>query len=209
MPPEPLPVFTFDGVSRETRERLAAYEALLHKWQKTLNLVGPATLPEAQQRHFTDSAQLLPLIPAQAKTLFDLGSGAGFPGLVLAILRPDLAVHLVESDERKAMFLRTVSRETGVPVTVHDSRIESLQIDAQPDIISARALAALDRLLGWCAPWAAANPDLVMIFPKGKNAAEETENAQTNYSFAVDEYASQTDPAARILRVSGVCIKAA
>lgn len=109
-------------------EKIDAYERLLKKWQNTINLVGPSTLSEAKKRHFEDSLQLLKHIPVAAKTLYDLGSGAGFPGLVLAMAKPDLDVHLIESDARKCQFLKTVSRETETPVTVHNQRIESANL---------------------------------------------------------------------------------
>lgn len=200
MPPKDFPV----EVSRETRDRLEQYLALLNKWQKVVNLVGPATLPEAWERHFIDSAQIAPLLPEGPFALYDLGSGAGFPGLVLAIMRPDITVHLVESDERKAAFLSTVSRETGAKVTVHNCRIEGLPADTRPDVVTARALAALPQLLAWVLPWAEAQPGMVMLLPKGKTADEEIAAARAHYNFVLDEYESMTARDARILRVSAL-----
>ncbi len=185
-------------VSRETVERLEIYHRLLVKWQKTINLVSPQTLEESETRHFQDSLQLLPLIPDTAKTLIDLGSGAGFPGLVLAIARPDIKVELIESDQRKGQFLRTVSRETDIPVTIHTSRIEAVDIPA-PDIITARALAGLGVLLGWTKKWWTANPDITLIFPKGAKADDEIIEAKKTYSFDLQTLPSQTDPFAKIL----------
>lgn len=205
MPPEDFPV----EISPETRDRLEQYLALLGKWQKVVNLVGPATLPEAWGRHFIDSAQIAPLLPEGRFRLYDLGSGAGFPGLVLAILRPDIEVHLVESDERKAAFLSTVSRETGAKVAVHNCRIEGLPADTRPDVVTARALAALPQLLAWAAPWAEANPGLVLFLPKGKAADEEIGAARAHYNFVLDEYKSMTAHDARILRVSALAAKPA
>lgn len=143
------------AVSRETRERLDIYAGLLRKWQRSINLVGPRTIGDLWNRHFTDSAQLLPLIPSAetptTRVLVDFGSGAGFPGLVLAILGAG-EVHLIESDQRKATFLREVARATGTPVTVHAKRIE--QVAPFPaDVVSARALAPLNDLLGFAAPF--------------------------------------------------------
>lgn len=195
-------------VTPEIMARLRLYQDLLGKWQKTLNLVGPATLAQAWERHFIDSAQIVPLLPEGAKVLFDLGSGAGFPGLVLAIIRPEIEVHLVEADQRKAAFLRNVSRETGCRnVTVHDCRIEDLRVNAVPDVVSARALAALGQLMGWCAGWARINPGLVLLLPKGERAAEEIEAARAHYNFVVEARASVTAPEARILRVSGLAAR--
>lgn len=208
MPPEPPLIQPaadpLTGLDPAILGKLRAYEALLKKWQKTLNLIGPATLPEVWERHFIDSAQLAPLIPDTAKTLFDLGSGAGFPGLVIAIMRPNLEVHLVESDERKATFLRAVSRETNTPVLIHMGRIESLPIAPTPDVVTARALADLKTLLDWAAPWAAANSALTLILPKGKQAGAEVDAARAHYNFVLGEQPSLTDAAARILRLSGV-----
>ena len=101
------------SVSRETRALLEQYQALLLKWQEKINLISPATIKDCWNRHFEDSLQLLPLIPNGPQVLYDLGSGAGFPGLVLALTRSDIAVTLVESDAKKCAFLSAVSRETG------------------------------------------------------------------------------------------------
>ena len=170
--------------------------------------MGPGTLGEVWTRHFADSAQLLPYLVPGAARLYDLGSGAGFPGMVLAMLRPDLDVHLVEADERKAMFLRTVSRETATPVTVHGQRIEALPADAAPDMVTARALAALPQILAWCTPWAERNPGLVLLLPKGEKATLEIEAARERYSFLSESYTSTTAPDARILRLSRLACKA-
>jgi 16S rRNA (guanine527-N7)-methyltransferase len=146
---------------------LRHYQALLVKWQEKINLVSPTTIQDSWKRHFEDSLQLLPLVPEGAKTLYDLGCGAGFPGLVLAMARPDLAVTLVESDAKKCAFLTAVSRETGVQVTIQNSRIEAATATLPPpDIITARALASLEKLFDLAHPWLASNP--VLIFPKGK-----------------------------------------
>ena len=197
--------YRLDGsVSRETVEKLEHYHALLLKWQKTINLVSPNTLDEAWDRHFQDSLQILPFCSKGAKSLIDLGSGAGFPGLVLAVARPDfcpdLSVTLVESDERKCAFLRTVSRETDTPVTLLNERIEALSLEKTPDLISARALAPLPRLLGWM-------HDLSVptgIFPKGEKADQEIREAQKSWSFTLEKHQSITDPAAKILVMKGL-----
>ena len=130
-------------VSCETNNRLKTYLSLLEKWQPKINLISNNTLDIAWDRHFEDSLQLLNILPEGEKTLFDLGSGAGFPGLVLAIAREDLNVHLVESDQKKCSFLKTVSRETKTPVEIHNSRIETVSRETSPDIVTARALASL------------------------------------------------------------------
>ena len=188
------------GVSRETRERLNTYADLLRKWQRSINLVGPRTIDDLWNRHFTDSAQLLPLIPPSARVLVDFGSGAGFPGLVLAILGV-AQVHLIESDQRKATFLREVARATGTPITVHAKRIE--QVAPFPaDVVSARALAPLADLLGFAAPFL--RPDSLCLFPKGQMAEDELTAASKNWNMNVDRIQSVTDPSATILRVSQV-----
>lgn len=183
-------------------EKRALYEALLRKWQKAVNLVSPVTLNCMRERHFEDSLQLAPLIP-QGAILFDLGSGAGFPGLVLAMARPDLNVTLIESDTKKCTFLSTVSRETKTPATIWNQRIENVSRETIPAVITARALASLDKLLGYCLPWAEANPALVMLFLKGEKAKEEIEEARQFYDFEVEEIVSQTG-SGEILKISGL-----
>ncbi|MEX0808804.1 MAG: 16S rRNA (guanine(527)-N(7))-methyltransferase RsmG [Dongiaceae bacterium] len=200
------------NVSRETDGDfltiLDSYATLLAKWQARINLVGPATLPDLWRRHFLDSAQLLPLIPAPlpdggATTLVDLGSGAGFPGLVLAILRPDLVVTLIESDGRKATFLAEAARATLGPaakdrVTVLRARAESL--DPIPaDLVTARALAPLARLLALAEPWLSA--ETLCLFPKGADAAAELTEAHKGWTMTLAEHPSLTDPRATILEI--------
>jgi len=185
------------GVSRETLTRLSLYAELLEKWQKTVNLVGPKTLPEVWQRHMADSAQLLPLIPEGAKRLADFGSGAGFPGLVLAILT-NIDTVLVESDVRKSAFLREVARQAGAPVTIQNVRIEA----AKPigaDVISARALAPLDDLLKYA--MLHLNPGGVGLFPKGESWQDEVAVAAKHHRFTHSVQPSRTAPGAVILTV--------
>ncbi len=138
------------GVSRETLERLECHASLLRKWTAHINLVSRRSLADLWRRHMLDSAQLMPLLPPPAdcpRVLLDMGSGAGFPGLVLAIMGAG-HVHLVESDQRKAAFLREAVRLTGATATVHGSRIERL--DSFPaDVITARALAPLATLMAY------------------------------------------------------------
>lgn len=188
------------GVPRETLDRLATYEALLRKWNPTINLVSRTTLADAWARHFADSAQLFALVPPVTHTLVDLGSGAGFPGLVLAILGvPE--VHLVESDQRKGAFLREVARATGAPVTVHTARIEAAKVPPA-DVVSARALADLSDLL----PMAVRilKPGGICLFPKGKTAADELTRAGDSWTMRVERFPSRTDPAATLLRLSDI-----
>lgn len=198
--PSPL-----SAVSRETVERLRHYESLLKKWQRAINLVGPATLDAAWERHFVDSAQIAALVPPDAKTLYDLGSGAGFPGLVLAMLRPELEITLIESDHKKAAFLSTVSHETNTPVKILTTRIEqATESLPPPDVISARALASLFDLLKYIRPWALARPGLICLFPKGAQVEGEIEAAQGVADFKLTKTPSQTDKTAQILTLTEI-----
>ena len=186
------------GVSRETLERLERYAALLRKWQPRINLVGRSTLDDVWRRHMLDSAQLLPLMPDGARRLVDLGSGAGFPGLVLAILGvPE--VHLIESDGRKAAFLSEVSRETSTPVQIHVSRIE----DTPPliaDVITARALAPLSRLVELASRFAGEHT--VMLFPKGQDVDRELTEATKGTIMRPEFVPSRTHESGVIVRLS-------
>jgi len=188
-------------------EGLKIYHNLLIKWQKAINLVSNNTLDEAWHRHFADSAQLSRLIPVEdgVRGYADLGCGGGFPGLVIAMMRPELEVHLVESDERKGQFMRTVIREAGVKnVTVHTERIENVAGDFIPDYISARALASLSKLLDYCQPWIDANPDLRFYFLKGEQAVDEIDEAHKFYDFSIKTTPSVTDERAQILLMERV-----
>lgn len=188
------------GVSRETLERFTAYEVVLRKWQKSINLVGPKTLDDVWGRHFLDSAQLHPLLPEGARVMVDLGSGAGFPGLVLAILGvPE--VHLIESDARKAAFLREAARATGVSVTVHNRRIEAVEPFAA-DAVTARALAPLEDLLSWGHPFLGAAG--TAVFLKGQNVEDELTATTKYWKMRVERFDSVTDPTGTILRLSGI-----
>ena len=180
---------------------LALYLKLLLKWQDKINLISPKTIQTAWERHFEDSLQILDYLPDGALTLFDIGSGAGFPGLVLAIERPNHDVHLIESDQKKCVFLKTVSRETDIPVTIHNGRIENIaqETDTYPDIVTARALASLDQLLALTEPWWRDNGAMQAIFLKGERAEEEIAEARKKYDFTLQQFTSQTDKAAQVL----------
>jgi 16S rRNA (guanine527-N7)-methyltransferase len=199
------------GVSRETIERLKTYEALLQQWQRTINLVAPSTLPEIWHRHFADSAQLLALAPPNAKRWVDLGSGAGFPGLVLAILlaeRGDGRVTLVESDSRKAAFLAEVARRCGVAVDIQGTRIEKSATQAKVgpvDVVTARALAPLPRLLDLSAPFFSG--PTVGLFLKGREAEAEVQAAEKIWEFEADLRQSLTDASGRVVVVRALNAK--
>lgn len=190
-------------VSRETLGRLSSYVAELERWQPTLNLVAPSTLPHVWHRHIADSAQLVALSPATARTWVDLGSGGGFPGLVAAILlaesNPSCRVALVESDTRKAAFLRTAARAAGVPVDIFAERAEAAATRTNlkgADVVSARALAPLERLFGWMHPFS--GPQTVLLLPKGRDFKAELQAAEKEWTFDVELVPSMTDAEARI-----------
>ncbi len=189
-------------VSRETREKFNHYSELLLKWQKVINLVSEATLEELPVRHFLDSAQLIKYIPDKNIKLADLGSGAGFPGLVLAMLGV-ADVHLIESDVRKATFLREVSRETNTKVTVHDDRVEDTSIPSL-DFITARALAPLKDLLVMADKLTTPQHPVTCLFMKGEKTAEELSKAQKRWNFTLEQYQSITDQTGKILKINNL-----
>jgi 16S rRNA (guanine527-N7)-methyltransferase len=188
------------GVSRETLDRLEAFAALVRRWNPTVNLISRSSLEALWDRHIADSAQLFAFCPAGARHWADLGSGGGFPGLVIAVLakeqRPDLRVTLVEADQRKATFLRQAAQSLEVPVAVHSARIESLPPLAA-DVISARALAPLDALLALAQPHL--QPGGLVIFPKGARHAEEIDAARQAWIFDVETHPSVSQPDSAIL----------
>jgi 16S rRNA (guanine527-N7)-methyltransferase len=192
-------------VSRETNERLALYAALLRAWNPKINLVSRQTLADLETRHFFDSAQLLELAPAHSTTWADLGSGGGFPGLVIAILaadrRPALHVTLVESDQRKAVFLRTVAQRAGVSVTVLADRIENIP-PLGTDVLSARALAPLATLLDHANRHL--RPGGTALFPKGATWRAEVDEALERWRFDCENLPSATSPDGAILRIGEI-----
>ena len=193
------------SVSRETVDRLKIHESVLRKWQRAVNLVAPATLPDVWHRHFADSLQIAALVPENAKTLADLGSGGGFPGLVLAAHFADVGgpqVTLVESDQRKAAFLREAARAMEISVEILSTRIENdanLAALNGVNVVTARALARLSSLLGLVQPFI--SDETVCIFMKGRDAAREIAEARADWSFESTEHASVTDPQAKIIVV--------
>lgn len=192
-------------VSRETLERLEEYESLLRKWNPRINLLASSQLDIIWQRHFIDSAQIFSLSPMTTNTWFDLGTGGGFPGLVCAVLaygRGDQTrFHLIESDQRKAVFLRQVAQALSLDLAVHAKRIEDLDIGTA-DVISARALASLPELLSLSAIHMDIHTKL--LFLKGAKAESELTQAQQTWNMEVDRIPSQTDPEGVILRLTGV-----
>ena len=196
--------------SRETVAKLVTYAALLKQWQKTINLVAPGTLDAVWHRHMADSAQLVTLAPPDANSWVDLGSGAGFPGLVLAILLHDRAgarVTLIESDARKVAFLRDVARQVGLSqasvVDICHARIESASTHARVgrvDVVTARALAPLPKLLGLVQPFC--GPTTMALLLKGRDAEHEVDEARADWQFEASLVPSVTDADARIAVIS-------
>lgn len=192
-------------VSRETAARLELYVSLLRRWQPAQNLISPKTLPEIWRRHIADSAQLAALFP-EARRWIDIGSGGGLPGIVTAILlagQPGATVHLVESNQRKCAFLRTVIRETGAPAQVHEGRIESVlkQWREPVDFISARALASLALLLDLTAPLLATGARAA--FHKGEDFDAELAEASKSWSVNLIRHKSLIDPNSSIIEILG------
>jgi 16S rRNA (guanine527-N7)-methyltransferase len=180
-----------DALPPDILDRLTVYLEHLAQWTRRINLVGASTLPEAWTRHILDSAALWPHIPPNSRRLADLGSGAGFPGLVLAILgAPD--VHLVEADQRKAAFLREAARVTRTPVTVHAARLEALD-PLGADVVTARALAPLPTLLPWVTRHLA--PDGAALLLKGREAARELTACADQWIMRVDQRSRSEAPA--------------
>jgi 16S rRNA (guanine527-N7)-methyltransferase len=185
-------------VSRETLARLKAYADVLMDWNARHNLVAKSTLPDLWRRHFWDSAQLAPLVPPAARSLADLGSGAGFPGLVLAAIFPGLAVTLHEATTKKCAFLRLAADRMAVPVTIQNARLEDLP-PTRFDVVTARALAPLPQLLGYAQNFV--GPNSVCLFLKGQNVVAELTEAHKCWNMKPSQVPSQTDPSAAIVIV--------
>ena len=192
------------AVSPAIISKLERYAELLRQWQRAVNLVAASSLDNVWHRHFADSAQLLALAPG-AKSWLDLGSGAGFPGMVIAILlsdQPDVRIELIEARARKCAFLAEVARATGAVVEIHQVRVETATIANRVspiDIITARALAPLDRLLALAGPWF--GPQTRGLFLKGEQVHKEIEAAQRRWTFHVKLAKSQTDKNGRIVEI--------
>ena len=196
-------------VSRETLTKLVAFQALLGKWQQSVNLVGPTTLADFWQRHAADSAQILRHAPRGAKNWLDLGSGGGLPGLVLAIIlaekNPTAQLYLVESDRKKVSFLRAVIADIDLTAQVYHARIEALGEDLPPalaavDVITARALAPLNELIGLLHPFF--NSSTVALLHKGRYWQEELTLGEQYWKLTHTAHISDTDAAARLLEIT-------
>jgi 16S rRNA (guanine527-N7)-methyltransferase len=187
------------GVSRETLGQLKLYVDLLKDWSARHNLVSARSLDDIWRRHVWDSAQLTAFVPARAATLVDLGSGAGFPGLVLAeMLRDRASVVLYEATRKKAEFLKIAAARMQLTVDVRNVRIESGPHEPF-DVVTARALAPLDKLLGYAQYFVAKNT--VCLFPKGQSVAAELTEARKSWRMKVSQHQSATDPSGVILEI--------
>jgi 16S rRNA (guanine527-N7)-methyltransferase len=200
MPYAPTDLAAEFNVSRETMARLEAFDACLLDWSARHNLIARSTIEDRWDRHFRDSAQLFALIPKTAKTLVDLGSGAGFPGLVLAALgAPRLQVTLVESIGKKAAFLSAAVEAMGLStVDIVPARIESLRLK-KPDVITARALAGLPKLCAYA--YEIGGETSLCIFPKGQDVEVELTEASKYWHMRVERRASLTNPGSTILMI--------
>jgi 16S rRNA (guanine527-N7)-methyltransferase len=187
------------AVSRETADRLVAFVDLLLAWNRRINLISRRDEADVWSRHVCDALQLAAYVPA-VDFATDLGSGAGFPGLILAIAT-GIRFDLVETDQRKAAFLREAVRCSGAPAVVHAARAERLNLAPAP-LVTARALAPLSALLGLSAPLLA--PNGICLLPKGQNVANELTDAEREWHMRVERFPSRTDPTATILRISEI-----
>jgi 16S rRNA (guanine527-N7)-methyltransferase len=195
------------SVSRETQQRLKHFVELFKKWNAVTNLVAPSTLQDIWTRHIADSVQIFQLLPAPIRWA-DLGSGGGFPGVITAILLAETGggwVNLVESNHKKAGFLRLAVAETGARGSIHPVRIETApEAVGTVDAISARALADLDTLLGYLHPWAATNEKLRALLNKGRDYEAELEKARGRWQFDLIKHQSSIDANSVVLEISNL-----
>ena len=192
-------------VSDNTIKRLEDYACLLEDWNPKINLVSKTTIPDMWERHFLDSAQVWPLIPKGTNHLVDIGSGAGFAGLVLAVISaektPDMKVTLIESDTRKCAFMRSAARAMGITVEIITKRIESIE-NINADVLTARALASVSDLLGHSSQ--ILSSDGVCLFLKGEACGIELEQARDSWNFDAELTPSVTHPSGVIAKLSGI-----
>ena len=203
------------SVSRETLTKIALYLDLLRDASSKVNLVSRADLPHLWHRHVMDSAQLVDLAPSSAKTWLDLGSGAGFPSVVLALLlrdQPEFSIHLVESKKKKILFLEDVIKKTGIKAHLYPQRVEDMarrnppqKLPSKINVLTARALAPLPRLLDLIFPFFKQNPNMIALLPKGHNLDREMANLSQRWKIKYDSFSSRTDSRARILKIRSLC----
>lgn len=196
------------AVSYETKEMLSCYERMLVEWNEKFNLVASSTLPHVWMRHFADSAQLMSYIPDNAQTLADMGAGAGFPGLVLAIMAQErkqpLQVTAIESIGKKAEFLQAVVDRLGLKAVIRRERIEAIR-DLKADIVTARALKALPELLKYANYLM--HKDTICLFLKGKNLGDELTQAQKYWIFTPEIHPSRSDDSGQVLVLRNIRYK--
>lgn len=191
-----------ESVSRETLQKLEKLCALITKWTKSINLISPNSVSEIWDRHIVDSAQIYQIAPPNWTSWVDLGSGGGLPGLVIAILDQEKRpITLVESDQRKCLFLNTAKRELDLNLLVVNKRIERVDLD-NFDVMSARALAPLHELLSYAVQYL--TPEGTAILPKGARFNEELDQARQGWQFDVTLHPSSTNPESRILEASRI-----
>ena len=196
----PFEFQTLTGIADDDLRRLEAYVEALKKWQKAINLIGPKTIPDIWLRHVFDSAQLADFIGNEKATILDLGSGAGFPAIVLAVMTR-AQVHLVESDVRKCAFLAEAKRIVGGEITIHPRRIEKMD-PFQPDFITARACAPLPKLLDLSRPFL--GKKTVCLFQKGQNVDQELTESTKSWNMRVEHHKSRSDLSGVILKLEGI-----
>ena len=200
-PPGAIELLDRYNVSRESRQKIETYVKLLLTWQQRINLIGPATVASVWDRHICDSLQLLPLMPKDIRAIAELGSGAGIPGLVLA-MASGLQAHLYESNGKKAAFLREAARQTGTAATVHNVRLETLSVKTDlPKVqcVVARALAPLPLLLDYAEPFL--SKGALGLFHKGQDVDAELTEATKYWRIALTTHASQCDSRGVILEI--------
>jgi 16S rRNA (guanine527-N7)-methyltransferase len=190
-------------VSRETEDRLAAFVDLLERWRNKTNLIADSTFASVWTRHIADSAQLIALAPKAARWI-DMGSGAGFPGLVIAIQLADVPgalVHCIESDQRKCAFLREAARSTGAAAAIHPLRVEAIEPSSlgAVDAVTARAFAPLPLTLKLATPWL--ERGATAVFPRGESAREQIAALPEATAYAIEALPSVVNPKASILRM--------
>ena len=193
------------SLSNEAVEAFKIYLELLTKWQAKINLVSKSTLTDPWQRHVLDSAQLYPHLPEGAEQLADMGSGGGFPGMILAIMSATMGgpkVHLIESDQRKCVFLSEVNRQTTAGATIHNERVEAIDHLAV-DVVTARACASVDKLLEMAAPLL--NKNGTCLFLKGQSVADELTQTDKRWTMQLQHIPSLSNPAGSILKIKGLC----
>jgi 16S rRNA (guanine527-N7)-methyltransferase len=192
-------------LNKNTLNKLKLYEESLKEWQQKFNLVSNSSLDHSWERHFEDSIQLFSLIPSSSKTLFDFGSGAGFPGMVLAVMAqealPNLKVNLVESIKKKTLYLKHVSEILNVSVNIINDRIENIPAQ-KSDVITSRALSSLSELLNYSEKFLHKNT--ICIFPKGKKHMEEIADAQKKWKFDFQIHKSVSSDEGAILVLTNI-----